>query len=285
MTNDFLLYVTKKTVDTFKAEVTETEMSEFHLYKMLYIIHERLFEKGIDIELPYMWYRLGTIPYSPAFQEVAGVSLNYFSNQWTLEKTGKHLITSPNVKIPTPSNNEEINNEIDALISEIKRKDKKQIIQHLSERTYNYAPYSFQRTFKIFEESLTIENYSDSKTVFKKLIKEFPEDEFEEIFDLYLEWETVVATSFEIEEYNVIQEINLPFWNAFCYPLSIKHNNLPNKYIASLLSLSKKGIPREEEKIFTTSSEFYKSISDVEITPQSIEDINKLNKLMRDDYF
>jgi hypothetical protein len=285
MTNEFLLYVTHKAADTFKTEINGIDMVEFHLYKVLYLLYERLYQKGIDIELPYMWYYQGTMLYPPAFQDVAGVSFNYFSNSWVKGKEGKHLISVPNLSLPIPTNKEQIDNEISALIGQIKKQNSKdQIYEYLTQNVYEYAPYDFQRTFKSFEASIKIEDYSNSKHLFKKLIKEFPEDDFKEIFDLYLEWEAMTALAFEMEEYEYIKEINLPFWHAFCHILCIEHNNLTKNHINRLKELAAKNVPCEEDKIFNIKTNFYKTAQGFEISSQNIKDVNTLNKMIREDY-
>lgn len=60
-------------------------------------------------------------------------------------------------------------------------------------------------------------DYENALLLFDKLVSEFPDDKYQEMMDLFLEWETIIDLSFEMKKYSYIEDINKPFWRAFSY--------------------------------------------------------------------
>lgn len=154
-----------------------------------------------------------------------------------------------------------------------------------SSEVYKYAPYKFQRDFKNYEKSINDGNYPAAKKTFDLLVKEFPEKEYPVMTNLFSEWAMIVDLSFEMEKYPVIEDINKPFWRAFCHKISQKENkNISGARLSQLIEKEEDEYLKEEKKVFEISSKFYRELEKSDFSDQALEDMNYLNQLIIDDY-
>jgi len=220
MSNDLLLYATKKTIDNFNDKF-KIDMQDIHLYKSLYLLKREFDDEGINLRLPYYWYYMGPLMDIPSFKAETGVSFNEFAPYWP---AGDHTLVSPTIDIENPRDKETIDDKIFGLMERIdKGKDlvhpkiKDPVKEWLLDSVYDFAPYAFQKTFRKFELSFSIPDYADSEEMYNLLVRQFPEDDFENISDLYLEWENVIGQALEMGKKDFIIGINRSFWTAFCH--------------------------------------------------------------------
>lgn len=215
MNNKMLLYVTQRSVEVFQNEIGE--MPEFHLYKILFLIQQELLKSEINIHLPYYWYFKGPLLSVPGFYKQTGVSFDLFFPPSNWSKKTK-FVTNPNIEIEEPDQKDKINNAIDIVIGSICGMSTSSSSTYLATEVYKYAPNSFQRNFKKFEKMVDHDgDYENALLLFDKLVSEFPDDKYQEMMDLFLEWETIIDLSFEMKKYSYIEDINKPFWRAFSY--------------------------------------------------------------------
>ena len=285
--NKVLLYTTTKVIESFKNNFPG-EMRKIHLYKMMYLLKLDLEKIGIATKMPYYWYKYGPLLDVNTFYHETKVPFYEFSPM------GSHFVNKPTnpAEMTLPKKEmESIDETIDLLINQINQKldfIPKSLDDPLTEvllaTTYETAPYEFQPVFRKFKNSLKNEYYGHPMHLFKSLTKLFPEDDFENILDLYLEWETVVDIALDMNDLKFIEQLNTPFWEAFCYQMApIKNENLMQSTINSRIEDIVIEIPLKKETLYKLSSFFYKNLK--ENSPQSIEDVNKYYKILRENDF
>jgi len=240
MTNNILLYVTQSSIDKFNSKFGK--MEEFHLYKVLFLVQQELFKYDIDFKLPYYWYFHGPLLNVQGFYYQTGVSFDKFSPNWK-QHPPKYVI-NPQICVGDFPNKKIVDDVINLIIDTI---ENEAIEEYLKREVYKYAPQSFRRSFKKFESFLDLGDYGKAKEFFFKLIAEFPRDESLKIYDLFLEWETVVDLAFEMEKYSFIEDINKPFWRAYCHNFSVvDYKNLNDDQLQRLKQTAEVNYPTEE---------------------------------------
>lgn len=217
------------------------------LNKMLYLLYLRLNERGLNIELPFFWFKWGTLTDDFVYSELVGLPFSrYFTNDGSTR--AMHIVPHANIEDFKKSI---IDEEIGFLIR--KYQDDRGYFVHdylqlILNDVYATAPYEFQRTFnrglyKYVEQFKTLKRKKipsklklDSANVLQirqylsKLLNEFPND-FTELFDLFLEWEDTMELALN---YNHTMSLELldNFWDMFARSLRIRKNeNIPQYVI------------------------------------------------------
>ncbi|KAF5082425.1 hypothetical protein DSECCO2_99610 [anaerobic digester metagenome] len=217
----------------------EPYFKKTYFYKTLYLLHNNLKKKSIDIELPYCWYLHGPLIEKESFEDKIGTKIeNYFPNNigariFNIYDDGiaekeKQLILTEIRKILNKYRRGLIWNEDygDAVVGE----------------SYKSAPYKYQVTFKrdylpyfnnfksdpkLYE--LAFEKISQNLIKYlDKLINEFPENDMSDILDDYLFWDEIIRLKIEnVDPFNHLLEFSDEYWDFFCKLLrTIKNENI-----------------------------------------------------------
>ena len=214
------------------------QISQTKFYKLLYILSANLKDKGIDIKLPYFWYRHGpVVPYAflpEGIIELRQMNWSKHQGKWVVLRNRQF----PNV---AASKKEIIDDAAAALLD-----------QYNEARTYNIvsdvyatAPYSFQRNYKDFIKHIETKiNYRDiicsvqglkEKEDIARLEKSvdlFDEAQFPQIYDDLLRWKTIMKYSISklaTIDPKFISNLSNIYWDRlFCMFLKVKeYQNLP----------------------------------------------------------
>jgi hypothetical protein len=258
------------------------------LNKMLYLLYLRLKERGIDIELPYFWFKYGTLADENQYLDVVGLPFSrYFTNDGSTR--AMHRVPYSNI--------EELNKSIiDEEIGFLVRKYQDDTgyfvhdyLQLILNDVYATAPYEFQRTFnrgllKYVRQFRTLKRKKipsklklgtdevlQIKQYLPKLLNEFPDD-FTGLFDLFLEWENTMQLALT---YNHTMSLKLldDFWDIFARSLRIRKNeNIPqyvidqwnDRFVREDLIKFEKGLNINRNELLLKHLENSQSNSDVD---------------------
>lgn len=143
--NPQLLYAVKYFIH--KANPKGKYFNHTSFNKLLIELYLRLKEKGLDIKLPYCWYRHGGLVDSPVFQSVTGIPLTLFA------PPDKSVISIPKLPIPEDISDGEarlIQEETQGLLAEHPTRDYLEYNQQERYVNLNYqrAPLKFQVEFR-----------------------------------------------------------------------------------------------------------------------------------------
>ncbi len=232
--NDLLRYSIYKLLDTFDPK-REEYISQIRFYKLLFLLHTDLKKDGVDIQLPYFWYLHGDVVMT-SFLPAEVFRLK--------DKRGWKAIVPAsfpsNLKIDS-SKLRTINYHIGKLKEQFQYAKTKEIIKTV----YKRAPYDFQREYKKFIILIDIqfkfkgitskfwgspdERLYDNQ--FDSLRATFPENDFPELYTLFLQWE--LFTKYQLKQIDrlpkepTIVSIN-KFWKIFSEGLKFRcYENLP----------------------------------------------------------
>lgn len=192
--------------------------------KMIFLLYKRLKgkRKKIDLKLPYCWYLWGPFIAHAEFEHEVGVPLDYYVPKGEHTRLIDHVA---DVEIPIAEKNL-IEKEINKMLIEF---DNSGVINLnlLLNRAYELAPYEFQKVFnRSFRPELNkLRSYSVSKEEIEayldRLLEAYPENEMEELYDVFLEWDDTFRLALENDTsrtYVLAEE----FWGIFCKLLRVK---------------------------------------------------------------
>ncbi|WP_440950794.1 hypothetical protein [Methanosphaerula subterraneus] len=230
----------KYTVEALLREANpngEPYFRKTYFFKTLFLLHQALKEKQIDIRLPYCWYLHGPLVEQDTFEDQTGTQL-------------QNYITPANstMRITNVYDDGIIEKEKQVILIEIRKilkKYKTGPIWHedygnkLVGEAYRRAPFTYQRTYKreflpYFDDLENDSNLYDyayeriSQNLFRyldSLITQFPERDMNDIFDVYLMWDDTTRLKIENHEsINDIKDLSTQYWEIFCSLLRIKQN-------------------------------------------------------------
>lgn len=200
----------------------DNPLREKELHKLLYFIKRGLQEEGIDTDIPYFWYRYGTM----AKLSDAGTSVAQ-----TKDGTAVQCPVTP-----ASLNHEE--STVDKAKMVISREFSRYVqeggLEGITDRQYDEAPYEVQRHYRKIDKQLRTatdghpdfmeEGYGPDavRRSLSKVVKSFPTDEFPELEDdLYL-WYGVMSTELDEERYKpeTLLSISDTFWTIFSIELA-----------------------------------------------------------------
>jgi len=229
-TNNRLLYAVEVLLKEANPEGIYFGKTTF--YKLLFLLMERLLVRGIDIKLPYSWYRYGTMVERQEFFAATGIPLIHYAPQ---QGSTIHMKTIPDRDLPF-NEKQIITDEVRQLLSEFPEKD------YLDNRNrdryvdiiYERAPLSFQKSFsrnflkdvKNFRNMPRVLTCSQ-RIIFEKYLDEllsgYPVREMEDLYDTYLEWDDTFRLALDNNPF-VLDPLATDFWNIFCRLLRTKFN-------------------------------------------------------------
>lgn len=210
-------------------------MNKAHFFKLMNLLDTRLKKQGIDIGLPGYWYQYGFY-IEPRFLDA--VLPRKFSDQYM---RGDCMYPSQNSKynytIPP-----KIKQSIDSIISNLLEqfRYKSGYGQLAKDESYEKnTPHKFNT---IFQKYIEIAGRSEAECASKKeilesilnnLLSEFPEKDYPELYDIYLEWDDTTRLILDCVPAGKMQNetvkalMNL-FWETYSKGVRIQHNqNIP----------------------------------------------------------
>lgn len=217
----------------------DNPLREKELHKLLYFIKRGLQEEGIDADIPYYWYRYGTM----AKLSDSAVSI--------AQTDGGTAVQCP-VTPTSLDHSESVVDKAKMVISqEFSRYVQQGGLEGITDRQYEDAPYKVQRHYREMDKQLRtatdehpdfMEEGYDSDAVRRSLsrvVRSFPTDEFPEFEDdLYL-WYGVMSTELDEERYKpeTLLSISDRFWTIFSIELAQrKHSDMTVREIRSEIS-------------------------------------------------
>jgi len=253
-------------------------------YKLLFLLSLRLKQKGLDLRLPFSWYRFGTMVERTEFLQATGVPLLFYAPQnesARVIRTVRPLDLEPHIK-------SEIDTEIHALLSEFPEKDylENRNVEKYLDLVYVHAPLQFQKTFnrgllKYLDEikksshEISISQRVQTQDYFDQLIRNFPEEEFPELYDTYLAWDDTIRLALERNPV-VVEWMATEFWHIFCRLLRTKYNeNLSPESIDDLKTrFNEEELPDYQQRLNANRYEI------LEMHVKTVQDDPEINKVV-----
>jgi hypothetical protein len=205
----------------------DNPLREKELHKLLYFIKHGLQEEGIDADIPYFWYRYGTM---------AKLSDAETSIAQTDDGTAVQCPVTP----ASLTLDESTVDKAKMVVSqEFSRYLQEGGVEGITDRQYEDAPYEVQRHYREMDKQLRTatdehpdfmeEGYGpDSvRRSLSRVVKSFPTDEFPELEDdLYL-WYGVMSTELDEERYKpeTLLSISDTFWTIFSIELAQREHS------------------------------------------------------------
>lgn len=219
------------------------KVSQTKFYKLLYILSADLMNRGVDIKLPYFWYRHGpVVPYAflpDGIIELKPMDSNKYQGKWVLLRNRRF----PRI---VGCNKEIIDDVVAALRDNYNDVKTPKIVNDV----YNTAPYSFQREYKNYIKYIGhklayrdilcgIQGLREKEDItrLERAVNLFDESEFPQIYDDLLRWKTITKhtiTQLSVVESNFLLNLSSIYWDRlFCMFLKVKeYQNLPGELIA-----------------------------------------------------
>ncbi|AET64815.1 hypothetical protein [Methanothrix harundinacea] len=248
------------------------KVSQTKFYKLLYILSADLMNRGVDIKLPYFWYRHGpVVPYAflpGGIIELRSMDWNKYQGKWVLLR---------NRRLPTriaSSNKELIDDSVALLWDNYSNAKTPKIVMDV----YSMAPHPFQREYKNFIKYIRhkvsdrdilckVQGLREKEDVsrLERAVDIFDESEFPQIYDDLLQWKTL--TKYSINQLSTIDskfilDLSSIYWDKlFCMFLRVKeYRNLPD----ALISKWERELPAKqdgyEQNFEELETKFYSSI-------------------------
>lgn len=209
-----------------------------HFYKMLFLLHMGLKERGVDLKPPYCWYKRGPMLVREEFVRDVGVPLSTY-----VDKDSTKRITHVSCEGVSREDQYVIQSEVSEIVEKYKEGNyfRDGYIKELLHDAYEYAPHDFQRVFsrmffpaiehfkpddkqtRLFPPALSDYERTNIEKLLDKLVALYPEDEMGELYDTFLEWEDTFRLSL-IHEPSKVYGLADDFWEIFCKLLRIRHN-------------------------------------------------------------
>ena len=220
----------------------DSPLREKELHKLLYFIKQELEEKGIATDIPYYWYRYGTVT------PIIGSSV-------TVEKAqdGGSKVVCPVTPDAIDAPEDELDQVRDVVQEVLLRYYQIGGLQPLTDLMYEDAPYEVQVEFRQLDKQLrtAADNHpdllddgydkDDIRRTLSRVVKTFPTDEFPNLeSDLYL-WYTVMSTELDQTDqfYSVNEMLSLcnAFWTVFMIEVAQQeHSDLTIEEVRNAIS-------------------------------------------------
>ena len=210
-------------------------MNKAHFFKLMNLLDARLKKQGIDIGLPGYWYKYGFY-IEPRF--LNAVLPREFSGQYLRDNCMyPSRLSKDSCKVP-----QQIKRTIDSVIDNLWKQFgyKPGYGQLAKDESYEAnTPHKFNT---IFQNYIEIANRREAGFASKKeilepildnLLSEFPEKDYPELYDIYLEWDDttrlildcVPAGKIQNEAVKALMDL---FWETYSKGVRIQHNqNIP----------------------------------------------------------
>lgn len=235
--NFLLEYAIDSLLKTFNQE-RKPVMKKSHFFKLMNLLDTRLKNQGVDIGLPSYWYKYGSYI---EIKHLDCVLPRDFSKFYMIDE----FVVPPLNPRRKYEILDEIKNKIDLTIRSLWKQFgfRSGYGNAVKKKSYEInAPYKFN---SIFQEYIDIVNRTETGFISKKetlepvldnLLSEFPDKEFSELYDTYLEWDDTTRLCLDLlsgkKQYELIKELEELLWETFSKGVRILHNqNIPNPEI------------------------------------------------------
>ena len=248
------------------------QISQTKFYKLLYILSSDLKGKGIDIKLPYFWYRHGpVVPYAflpEGIIELRPMNWGKYQGKWVALRNRQFP------KKVAASKKEIIDDAVAALWDRYNEARTYKIVSDV----YVTAPYGFPRNYKDFIKHIetkikhrdiicSVQELREKEDIarLEKAVDLFDESQFPQIYDDLLRWKTIMKYSISqlaTIEPKFISNLSNIYWDKlFCMFLKVKeYQNLPERLVVKW----ERDLPTsqdEYERLFREiETQFYSSI-------------------------
>lgn len=238
--NLLLEYAIDSLLKTFNPQ-RKPVMPQSTFYKLMNLLDTRLRNQGVDIELPGYWYRYGFY-IDINFLDI--VLPRKFSEAYMLDDTHVVPPMHPRKKYEIA---ELIRRKIDSTIHWLWEQYGYKPNYGAKAKKHSYAisaPYEFNTTFQEYikivnrKEAGFVPRKEELEPILDKLLSEFPEKEFSELYSTYLVWDdtTRVILDYvpESKQDALIKNLMDLFWETYSKGVRIRHNqNIPKPDIIS----------------------------------------------------
>ncbi len=206
--------------------------------KGMSLLHHRLAKKGVDLRLPHYWYKHGDIVAEYWMPKQV---------QWprpSEEQTYVYWGGPPPQRLKDDALQKEILAEIEHIRDEFGVDEGG--IPRIIEEVYSYAPFEFQRSFKVlfgllrewYRPGAPIEKFIAEKfrPHFEKLVEQFPVETFPGLEMDFRKYVFVARTLLDKAQgvRYLLEGVSRDFWLRFCKSLRLDpkaHENIPSSTI------------------------------------------------------
>lgn len=224
--NYLLEYAIDSLLKTFNSN-RKCNMRRSHFFKLMNLLDVRLRSQGIDIELPGYWYEFGFY-----------TELNFLDTVLPRQFTKFYMLDSEYIVPPLNSNRiyKIVGNtkaKIDSTIHFLWEQFKFLPDYGLKVKKESYkvnSPYKFNTIFQDYIDLINSTMLEKEKVeyILDSLLSVFPEEEFAELYDIYLEWDDVTRLILDNVhdkmKYEFINELMKSFWKTYSTGVKIIHN-------------------------------------------------------------
>lgn len=220
----------------------DSPLREKEFHKLLYFIKQEMDERGINADIPYYWYRYGTLTPIDDSQVEIGEA-----------EDDESKVVCPVEPTDIDASEDEIDAARDVVQEVLLRYYQIGGLQELTDLMYEDAPYEVQRNFRELDKQLRTaaedhpdlldEGYDRSaiRSTLSQIVRRFPTDEFERFeSDLHL-WYNVMSTELDQpdEFYSVNEILSLcgAFWTIFMIEVAQQeHSDLTVEEVREAIS-------------------------------------------------
>lgn len=234
-TPNFLLeYAVDSLLKTFNPQ-RKPIMPQSTFFKLMNLLDTRLRKQGVDIELPGYWYRYGFY-----------IDINFLDIVLQKEFRKFYMIDDSHVVPPMHPRKkyeiaEQIRRKIDSTIRWLWEQYGYKSNYGAKAKKESYAisaPYGFNTTFQEYikivnrRETGFVSRKDELEPILDKLLSEFPEKEFPELYSSYLEWDDttrlILDSVPESKQDALLKKLMDLFWETYSRGVRIRHNqNIP----------------------------------------------------------
>lgn len=218
--NDLLIYATEYIIDT--GNEAAGGLTKLAVYKLLFLMNQRLKEQGVDLKLPYSWYLYGPMTEWNGYYRATGNSLE------------EYFIGNDAVNLLNFRSSLEIGEEFVRLVKRVFSDFVEKYVRRegwnvdlMIRDAYAYAPFEFQRVYTLELKKLKLGRTSvpEIVAVLDRLFAVFPEEELEDIYMLYLRWDDTFRQALRVGvSDDVRKELILQFWQVFAARIRCSEN-------------------------------------------------------------
>jgi hypothetical protein len=210
-------------------------MPQSVFFKLMYLLDSRLKKQGVDIELPGYWYRFGFY-----------IDINFLDIVLPRKFSELYMIDDTHVVPPMHPRRkydiaEQIRHKIDSTVHWLWEQYGYKSNYGAKAKKESYAigaPYEFNTTFQEYikiinrREEGFFSRKDELEPLLDKLLCEFPEKEFSELYTAYLEWDDTTRLILDCVPENkqdvLLRKLMDLFWETYSKGARIRHNqNIP----------------------------------------------------------
>lgn len=218
--NNLLIYVTEYIIDA--GNETAPGLTKLAVYKLLFLMYQRLKEQGVDMKLPYSWYLYGPMTEWNGYCRATGNSLE----EYFIGNDAVNLLNFRSVL----EIGEEVAGLVQRIFSDFIRKYAAGAawdVNLMIRDAYADAPFEFQRVYTLELKKLKLQRTSvpEIVAVLDRLFAVFPEEELENIYTVYLRWDDTFRLALRAGVANEMRkELIKQFWNVFAARVRCSEN-------------------------------------------------------------